>query len=417
MLKKWGFDMESKEKTGACQSNKNEKTRSGGFVMPLMLCVVVIILVIGMGVLSVSTQCRVFSIHSSSQMAAQCAADSGITQALYEMNKKLKVLPWNNSSLPELTDEILPDTDAIYSYSVTGDLSSGHFAKSIGKYGREERTIYCTFPLQGVFEYALFGDQYVQLKNGGTVIPYNYGTDDKYLQVGTNSTLAGSLDLKSGAIVDGDAVIGVSGDPDAVINDESGGIKGNTFIMPKEHELPEVTVPQWLESMPSGGTINNNTTISSSGKYDKIDLGNSKVIKIKGQVNLYIVGDFVLDNAAELRLTDANDVSLTLFVGGNIEVKNGGVINNLTEDAKKLKIYGLNSCQNIILKNGSDFYGAMYTPNADIVMMNSGDMYGSVIAKSVDQRNSSTFHYDVSLRQVSIEDIGVRFVIKQWREE
>jgi hypothetical protein len=350
-------------------------------------------------------------------MAARCAADAGITQALYEMNRKLKVLPWNNSSLPGLIDEILPNTDATYSYAVTGDLTGGHFAKSIGTYGREERTISCSFPLQGVFEYALFGNQYVHLKSGGTVVPYNYGTDDAYLQVGTNNTLAGSLDLKSGAIVDGDAVIGVGGDPDAAITDESGGIKGNTFIMPKEHELPEVTVPQWLASMPSSGTIDNNKTINNSGKYDNIDLGNNKVITIKKEVSLYIVGDVVLDNSAELRIADANNVSLTLFVGGNIEVKNGGVINNQSEDAKKLKIYGLNSCQNIVLKNGSDFYGAMYTPNADVVMMNSGDAYGSVIAKSVDQRNSSTFHYDVTLREVSIEDIGVRFVIKQWREE
>jgi hypothetical protein len=351
-------------------------------------------------------------------MAARCAADSGITQALYEMNKKIKVLPWNNSSLPELIDEILPDTDATYSYAVTGDLTGGHFAKSIGIYGLEEKNIRCTFPLQGIFEYALFGHQSVQLKNGGTIIPYNYDSDNEnYLQVGTNSTLAGSLVLKSAAIVNGDAVIGVSGDPSAVIDDVSGGIKGNTFIMPKEHELPQITVPEWLAALPSSGTIKNNKTISSSSKYDKIDLGISKVITIKGQVNLYIVGDIILNNAAELRITDANDVSLNLFVGGNIEVKNGGVINNLSEDATKLKIYGLDSCQNIVLKNGSDFYGAMYTPNADVVMMNSGDMYGSVIAKSVDQRNSSTFHYDVSLREVSIEDIGVRFVIKQWREE
>jgi hypothetical protein len=44
-------------------------------------------------------------------------------------------------------------------------------------------------------------------------------------------------------------------------------------------------------------------------------------------------------------------------------------------------------------------------------------MFGSVIAKCVDQKNSSTFHYDVSLRDVTIEDIGVRFVIEQWLEE
>jgi choice-of-anchor A domain-containing protein len=255
------------------------------------------------------------------------------------------------------------------------------------------------------------------MKNGGTLTCYNCDIDDKNLQVGTNSTLAGSMDIKSGAFVDGDVVIGVGGDPDVVINDTSGGIKGNTYIMPKEHELPQITVPESLESLPSSGTINSNKTISGSAKYDNIDLGNSKIMTIDGEVSLYIVGDIILDNSAELRIIDANDVSLTLFVGGYIEIKNSGVINNLSEDAKKLEIYGLDSCQSIILKNGSDFYGAIYAPNADVVMMNSGDMFGSVIAKSVDQRNSSTFYYDVSLRKVSIEDIGVRFVVRRWLEE
>jgi len=51
------------------------------------------------------------------------------------------------------------------------------------------------------------------------------------------------------------------------------------------------------------------------------------------------------------------------------------------------------------------------------VLLNSGDMYGSVIGNSVEQKNSATFHYDVTLREVSIEDIGVRFVIRDWQEE
>jgi choice-of-anchor A domain-containing protein len=387
-----------------------------GFALPITMCAVLILLVLGLGVLSFGQHSRRFAVHTSSGIAARCAADAGVTQALFEMNKKVKVLPWNNSSLPEVISATLPN-DAVYGYKVTGDLSNGHNLKSTGAYGLRQRTVRCSFPLQGLFEYALFGDHYVHLKSGGTVTSYNDDPGDKNLQVGTNSILADSLDMKSAAIVNGDAVIGVGGDPGVVINDTAGGIKGNTYIMPKEHEMPPITVPESLASLPSSGIINNNKTISSSAKYDKIDLSNSKIITIKGKVSLYIVGDMTLGNSAELRISDANDASLILFVGGNIEIKNGGVINNLTEDAKKLQIYGLDSCQSLVLKNGGDFYGAIYAPNADVVMMNSGDMFGSVVAKSVDQRNSSTFHYDVSLRDVTIEDIGVRFVIRHWQEE
>lgn len=389
----------------------------GGFVLATMMCTVIILFIIGTGVLCVGMQSRRFAVSTSSGMVARCAADAGLTQALYEMNKKVKVLPWNDSGLPEVISETLPNSDAIYGYAVTGDIVNGHSLKSTGAYGLRQRTVRCSLSLQGLFEYALFGDQYVHLKNGGTIDWYNNDTDDKNLQVGTNSTLADSLDLKSAAIVNGDAVIGVGSDPGVVINDTSGGIKGNTYIMPKEHELPQITVPEWLASLPSGGIINSNKTISSSAKYDKIDLGNSEIITINGEVSLYIIGDVILDNSAELRIINAKDASLTLFVGGNIEVKNGGVINNLSTDAKKLIIYGLDSCESIVLKNGSDFYGAIYAPNADVVMMNSGDMFGSVIAESIDQKNSATFNYDVSLRDVTIEDIGVRFVVRQWQEE
>jgi choice-of-anchor A domain-containing protein len=394
------------------------RRRNRGFALPITMCAVMILFVMGVGVLAVGMQSRRFAVNTSSGIAARCAADAGVTQALYEMNKKVKVLPWNNGSLPKVIRETLPNNDAVYGYTVTGDLTKGHNLKSTGAYGLRQRTIRCSLPLQGLFEYALFGDNYVHLKSGGNLTCYNCDSDDRNLQIGTNSTLADTLDLKNASIVNGDAVIGVGGDPGVVISDTSGGIKGNTYIMPKEHELPEITVPESLASLPSGGTIHSNKTIiSSSAKYDKIDLGNSKILTIKGQVSLYIVGDMILDNSAQLRIIDSNDASLTLFVGGNIEIKNGGVINNLSKDATKLKIFGLNSCQNLTLKNGGDFYGAIYAPNADVVMMNSGDMYGSVIAKSVEQKNSSTFHYDVSLREVSIEDIGVRFVIRQWQEE
>ncbi len=98
-------------------------------------------------------------------------------------------------------------------------------------------------------------------------------------------------------------------------------------------------------------------------------------------------------------------------------LRNGGAINNLTQDAKKLKIYGLNDCQSINLKNGSDFYGAIYAPNADMEMMNSGNAYGSIVTDNFVQKNSATFYYDADLRDVSFNDELIRFVISRWSEQ
>jgi hypothetical protein len=101
-----------------------------GFALPIMMCTILLLLVIGLGLLCFGQNSRRFAVDTSSGIVARCAADAGVTQALYEMNKKIKVLPWNNGNLPMLKGELLPNTDATYTFKVSGDLSSGHYVKS-----------------------------------------------------------------------------------------------------------------------------------------------------------------------------------------------------------------------------------------------------------------------------------------------
>ncbi|MHC4148882.1 MAG: DUF7305 domain-containing protein, partial [Planctomycetota bacterium] len=231
----------------------------------------------------------------------------------------------------------------------------------------------------------------------------------------------------------GNVVIGPDGNPEVAVVASWATIAGDVYAASEEYPLDPIAVPAYLNEMPSAGTINNNITITESAKYDQINLSNSKVIKIDGAVELYITGAIVLKNSAQLQVVATNpdasltlyvggdievnpDASLTLYVGGDIEVKNAGTINNLSGDAKKLTIYGLNTCQNIILKNGSDFYGTIYAPNAYVEMKNSAAVYGAVVAQDFAQKNSAVFNYDATLRDVDLDDDGVRFAIDQWSE-
>ena len=155
-------------------------------------------------------------------------------------------------------------------------------------------------------------------------------------------------------------------------------------------------------------------------KYDGINLDNGKILTVDGPAILYVTGDVTFDASAEVRIVDVNtnpNASLVMYLGGDLEVQNNCAINNLTKDETKLKIYGLDSCQSIDIRNNCNFYGAIYAPNAVITMKNSGDVYGAVIAGSFEQENSADFHYDAALRDVSINDELVRFIIKRWSEE
>ena len=387
-----------------------------GSAITLVMLVVVLLISMGMGLLNLGLKSRTISIRSSSDIAARCAADAGLTKALFEMNEKLKVKPWNDSILPSETQISLPYCDAVYSYTVTKDSASGSYIlQATGTSAQSQRTVSCTLQLQGPFEAAIFTNGFINLNNSAEVDWYNYDEDDANMKVGTNSTADGSVRLAHSAIIRGDVAVGVGGDPDTAIDlSYHAIIEGQTSALTEEVELLPVTVPEAIDSLPSGGDINNDITISSSSKYSSIDLGNHETVLINGDVILYITGDITLGNSAELQIEP--DASLTLYLGGNFEGKNSSAVNNETQDPGSLQIYGLDSCETMVFKNSSDLYGAIYAPNADIIMKNSADVYGAVVSKSFDMKNSGTFLYDASLRDSSIDDEAVYFKITNWHE-
>lgn len=390
------------------------QSKKRGSAIPLALVAVVILLAMGTGLLSLGYNSRLYSIRTTSGIAARCAADAGMTQALFEMNEKLKVKPWNGSSLPEAINVSLPNCNAVFSYTVTGNPASGYIVESTGICGQAERKVTGNLEPQGPFEFAVFGDQGLELKNSAVVDWYNYGPDDENLKVGTNSIDSGAVILRNSATVNGDVIVGVGGNPATVIN-SMGTITGDTRAMTEENILPSIVVPEWLDSLPSGGTIKNNTTVTNSAKYSDINLKNSRTLLIDGDVTLYVTGDIILGNSAEIEID--NDASLILYLGGDFEGKNSSKINNETQNPKKLQIYCLDSCEDMRFKNSSDLYGVIYAPNADVIMDNSASLYGSVIAKSFEQRNSATLNYDASLRDASVNDEAVCFIITNWHEQ
>ncbi|MHC4418136.1 MAG: DUF7305 domain-containing protein [Planctomycetota bacterium] len=398
-------------------SRKLRSSRHSGSALVLMMFAVAILLTAGVGLLSLGLHSRLFAVKTVSEVAARCAADAGMAKAVFEMNQKLKVKPWDDSSLPQAGGQTLPNCDATFTYAVVGDAEDGYTIQCTGRCGRAQRIVNCALELKGLFEFAIFAEAGIDLYNGAVVDWYNYTEDDGDLSIGTNSILPGAVTLKNSAVVNGNVVIGPDGNPEVAVVASWATIAGDVYAASEEYPLDPIAVPAYLNEMPSAGTINNNITITESAKYDQINLSNSKVIKIDGAVELYITGAIVLKNSAQLQVVATNpDASLTLYVGGDIEVKNAGTINNLSGDAKKLTIYGLNTCQNIILKNGSDFYGTIYAPNAYVEMKNSAAVYGAVVAQDFAQKNSAVFNYDATLRDVDLDDDGVRFAIDQWSE-
>ena len=145
------------------------RTREKGSAIVLVLITVVLLLVIGGGLLTIGLQSRCCAVKTSSEIAARCAADAGLVQGLFELNQLLEVKPWNDSSLPYATNQVLVNCDATYSYKV-GSEGSDYFITSVGRSGETTKTVKCALELEGPFDkYALFARNGIIFKPGTSV--------------------------------------------------------------------------------------------------------------------------------------------------------------------------------------------------------------------------------------------------------
>jgi hypothetical protein len=416
------------------------RSKKSGSALPLATVAIIILLAMGVGLLSLGVNSRIYSMRTTSDIAARCAADAGLTMALFEMNEKLKVKPWKDSSLPLATDVDLPNCDEVCSYKVTGDLGSGYVVTSVGQSGQANRLVSATLGLKGIFDHAILTDGTLILKSGTLVDGYNSEDpldNDTSTSIRTQSTLDSSVVLNMGVTVDGDVLVGAGGNPDTVIRD-LGATTGNKYSTAQEL-LPRITAPATL--LDTGTAINaQGTTVTitpdNSGTYTGIDLRLLEVTEVQGEatvvvdtipsvlevsggdVVLHVTGDIQLQNSCEIVVKDGS--SLTLYVDKNIHCHNGSAINseNPPEKPTKFQLYATGEGEQFFdIKAKSNWSGTIYAPDADVDLYAKGDFYGSVVADNFELKAGGNFHYDEALKEVNVDDEAVRFVVERWHEE
>ena len=100
-----------------------------------------------------------------------------------------------------------------------------------------------------------------------------------------------------------------------------------------------------------------------------------------------------------------------------MDAANNAGINNESIPSS-FKLFGTSTEeQSLVLRAKSESLGAIYAPNADVIIMANSDIFGAIIAKSVELKSGGNFYYDKALREVSTDDDAVRFVVRQWQEE
>ncbi len=406
---------------------KTLRFKRRGSALVLVTIAAVLLTLVGMGLLQVGLCSRLFAIRSVHKIKAYSAADAGLTMAIYEMNEKLKDQSWNDSKLPEATKVCLPYCDAVCSYIVTGDSGSGYSITSIGESGLAQRTVSTTIELKGLFDNAILTKANLMLKSGTLINGYNSQNPldtDTDADIATQSTADSSITLNSGVIVNGDVRVGIGGNPDTAIKDLGATIEGSKYGAGEKDPLPQITAPTNLFYMGTAIDAKGSTVTigpADNGTYTGISLkstGQPGVLEVYGgAVELHITGDIEIGQSCEIVVKDGS--SLVLYVDSDIHCReNSGItVENPAKEAETLKLYATGEgTQNFEIKAKSEWIGAIYAPNADVDLYASGDIYGSITANNFEFKAGGNYHYDKALKKVTIDDEGVRFVIKRWQE-
>jgi hypothetical protein len=241
------------------------------------------------------------------------------------------------------------------------------------------------------FDYAMFAENFVDIKNAFVTDSYNsdsgtYAATHLYEggDVGSNN----SISVNNMAVIGGYVSTATAG---GLTINVGATVTGTTSDTAPEQDLP--TIPDeefdWAESVSAA-----KTGISGSYSYNPSTMALQSSGELTLSSGVYYFSSITLMNAASLKVAPGAEV--TIYVSGNIEIKNSAEI-NVGGNPGDVMIY---SQGDLYLKNSGDIAALFYNPAGTADLRNTGEFTGSIVAYDIVCHNSANFHYDRSLAKI-----------------
>ncbi|MBI2104357.1 MAG: hypothetical protein HYT90_02075 [Candidatus Omnitrophica bacterium] len=383
-----------------------------GTAVLMSLSIVVLLGTLGSTLLMRSLHERQLGSRSAARHQAFFLADGAIDRALL------------NLRTPDvLTDDITAGTLLSGTFQVdTPAESLGALRWRVTTRGfsqQEERRMEAVVQLtpESVFQYALFGDQVVNVSGNATTDsydstlgPYNDDEDSPDYNaghngdVGTNGTSAGDVAIGGSIFVDGQVTVGPGADdPESLVTgydpafvtggtdppSDTQDVVSSDMAMP----MPPVVVPSGLTC--EDYTVAGNTTVTlppGTYCYQNLTIQGNGNLTSSGPVTIYVIGELTAQGNSVVGVP--NDPSQMLFQ-----------MSATAEGTLEQTIQGNNT-----------FYGAIYGPDATFNIQGNATIYGSVMARNVNVSGNADLHYDEALTdETQISGLyGTRLL--SWRE-
>lgn len=360
------------------------------------------------------------------------AAESGIDKALRELatSSSLRSLADTNQTYTSdytgmeqsgfaYTISPVPSQPTLRRIDATGYAPSSYSEGDADKPRAAQKsdiTVYCKIttpaPPPPLFEYGIYAEQIIALggdkvaafdsynSNQGVYGGSNISSDGAFA---LNSTNADSIQLKN-ITVNGNVVVGNTGDPDTVIDLKKAVINGTTSTLPADFTKPTIpSVPEDAVHIDLGN-VTGTRTLDSGVTYHCSSIkisGQGKVITT-GAVKIYVDGEVNIAGQG-MTVPDNHPADLLIYA--------------LTDTAQNNKSVTING-------NGA-FYGGIIAPNATVYMggggtsTKPGDFFGAVICKTFIQNGgNSAFHFDLAMKDNQPVDPNQTQIVRvlAWQE-
>ena len=398
--------------------HKNET----GFVLPMGLMFLVIILLLGAIATFITTTDTKIGGNYKSSVEAFCDAEAGIQYAIAKIDDGLKAdpqiftFPTTIGTSSPLSYTVPTDFSFVISgISLTG--SNTYSFRSTGHSANASSTVEVVLVRGPVFQYGAFGNTTLDMKASGTVYSYNSSVNPNSDPLPEDSTGDGDIGCNGevvvydGTYIDGDVGLGDDG--------------GDPVIEAVYKELPTPTIIGEVADVPRvdpdpmgaiGGdlaadfvTYSTTNDNASAGITDNtISLGNGETLTLTA--GNYYMTSIELGNGSILNI-DAGSGEVNIYLAGGLHADNDSSI-NVTGTPPDLTIFS-NSTDGMDFSNNTIFKGTVYAPYATVMMKNDADVYGMIWANEVYMKNSGAFYFDTALQDKWLADT---FDIVSWKE-
>lgn len=410
--------------SGGCNSQPLPSIRAAekGSVTPMLIGLMAVMMTTALGMFSLTESQSRYVVDNGKHMAALSLAEAGIDHVIWRLRQPADDQGHYGNGWRNLADEQdVPLGNGVYHVASMEETATAGI-KGLRVEGwipsrtapdatkaelyAELATIYET-----MFSAALFGDKSVEIVGNPSTDSYNsnngfYSSGPKFQNgdIGTNNAVSGAISLTGHVGIQGRALIPHGGSPSILSTRGNCSLTGG--VTPMTQDMTFKPIPE----IPVDAVHVKPVTASGSGPVHLETLTGETILSPIPPGTYVIHSDasghsVTMSGGSSLEFNGTDRT--VVYLEGNAKISGNGIVNSDNRPTHLL-VYGMAGCNQITHSGNTDFYGAIYAPQAEVRLNGNDDIFGAIAASAIRVNGNVRVHYDEALREMEGAVSGYR---------